>query len=196
MAWDTEGTKRKLLEAGARQFAAHGYAGARMDAIGRDAGVNKERVYQYFGGKDGLYGAVLADRLDQLLDGVEVRGAGPEAVGRYAGELFDRFRADPAPARLLAWESLELGGPVAAEGRAELCRQRAGALRASLPGLDAASAAHLLLSIVTLAAGWWTLAHLAGVILGGAVSDAERRASLVRQATGLSEGSLRAPAVG
>jgi len=185
MAWDTEGTKQKLLEAGVRQFAAHGFAGARMDAIGKEAGVNKERAYQYFGGKSGLYGAVLADQLERLLDGVEVDGAGPDAVGRYAGELFDRFRVDPAPARLLAWESLELDDPIAADGRAELCRQRAGALQKALPALNAAEAAHLLLSVVTLAAGWWTLAHLARVIVGGDVSDAARREALVRQVASL-----------
>ncbi len=193
MAWDTEATRRKLLEAGARQFAAHGFAGARLEAIGRDAAVNKERVYQYFGDKSGLYAAVLADQLGVLLDGVDVQGVGPGAVGTYAGALFDRFRADPIPARLLAWESLELGEPASARARATLCAQRTSGIRAALPELDQGTAEHLLLSVITLVAGWWTLAHLGRIVLSGRVDetgdDAQRRRMLVRQATDLAHGA-------
>ncbi|REJ04140.1 TetR/AcrR family transcriptional regulator [Microbacterium bovistercoris] len=185
MGWDTEATKRKLLDAGARQFAAHGFAGARMDAIGRDAAVNKERVYQYFGDKRGLYAAVLADQLDALLEGIEITGTGAGAVGGYAGRVFDRFQSGALAARLLAWESLELDSPAAAEHRARLCAQSARGIQAALPGLTPEAAAHLLLSTITLAAGWWTLAHLARVVLAGPVTDEERRAIVVQQATGL-----------
>ncbi|MGM1016679.1 MAG: TetR/AcrR family transcriptional regulator [Actinomycetota bacterium] len=185
MAWDTEGTQRKLLDAGARQFAAHGFSGARMEMIGRDAGVNKERVYQYFGDKRGLYAAVLADRLGSLLDGADIYGIGSRAVGEYAGELFDRFGSDPIPVRLLTWESLELDEPAAAAHRAALCAQRASAIESALPGLGRRAAEHLLLSIITLAAGWWALAHLAGVVLGDHEGDVVRRATIVQQAAAL-----------
>lgn len=191
MAWDTEGTKRKLLDAGARQFAAHGFAGARMEAIGQDAGVNKERVYQYFGDKRGLYAAVLADQLDALLDDADVTGTGPSAVGAYAGRLFDRFRANPMPARMLAWESLELEHPASAPGREALCVQRASSIQTAMPGIGRMDAAQLLLSVVTLTAGWWTLAHLAGVVLGGATSDMARRTAVVQQATALAAAAER-----
>ncbi|GAA3646047.1 TetR/AcrR family transcriptional regulator [Microbacterium marinilacus] len=185
MAWDTEGTRRKLLAAGAQQFAAHGFAGARMDVIGREAGVNKERVYQYFGNKHAFYLAVLTDQLDSLLEGADVRGGGAEAMGDFAGALFDRFQADATPARLLAWESLELEHPASTAERANLCARRASSIRDALPGVDQHGAEHLLLSIVTLAAGWWTLSHLAGVVLTTPADDSQRRRQLVRQATAL-----------
>lgn len=189
MAWDTEATRRRLLDAGARQFAAHGFAGARMDAIGRDSGINKERVYQYFGDKRGLYDAALADQLGRLLEGVDVVGSGPEAVGDYAGRIFDRFREDPTAARMLAWESLELDAPAAAERRGQLCSSRAAAMRVAIPGLRADAAAELLLSVVTLAAGWWTLRHLAAVVIGEGISDEQRRSVIVAQAAALAAGA-------
>ena len=205
MAWDTEATRRKLLDAGSRQFAEHGFAGTRMDAIGRDAGVNKERVYQYFGDKRGFYAAVLADRLDTLFDEADIEGGdvegsdgegtGADAIGAYAGALFDRYLADPELPRLLAWESLELQDPVSAAHRVEICRARSLAISNTLPGTSLAASEQLLLSIVTLVTGWWTLASLVGVML----SDPEhrlRRAQLVRDAVTLAqaaslEGSVR-----
>ena len=196
MAWNTEATRRKLLDAGSRQFAEHGFAGTRMDAIGRDAGVNKERVYQYFGDKRGFYAAVLADRLDTLFDdadieGSDVEGNGVDAIGAYAGALFDRYLADPELPRLLAWESLELQDPVSVAHRVEICRARSVAISAVLPGTSLAESEQLLLSIVTLVTGWWTLASLVGVML----SEPEhqlRRAQLVRDAVTLARAASEA----
>lgn len=170
-----------MLDAGSRQFAEHGFAGTRMEAIGRDAGVNKERVYQYFGDKRGFYAAVLADRLDTLFDEADIEGTGVEAIGRYTGVLFDRYLADPELPRLLAWESLELQDPVSVAHRVEICRVRSLAISAALPGRSVAESEQLLLSIVTLVTGWWTLASLVGVML----SEPEhriRREQLVRDA--------------
>ena len=64
MAWDTEGTKRRILEAAVDEFARLGPDGATIDRIARTAGVNKERVYNYFGDKRGLFAAVLRSELD------------------------------------------------------------------------------------------------------------------------------------
>jgi AcrR family transcriptional regulator len=57
MAWDTAKTKRLLLDAAVDEFAAHGPEGARIDRIAAAAGVNKERIYPYFGGKQQLFSA-------------------------------------------------------------------------------------------------------------------------------------------
>lgn len=199
MAWDTEATKQQLLDAGARQFAAHGFAGARMDAIGRDAGVNKERVYQYFGNKQGLFGAVLDDRLTNLLLVAGTPGKGAQGVGAFAGSLFDHFSAAPELARLLAWESLEVA-PAQSDThltpseicRADSCAGQALALQAALPGVDREAASHLLLSIVALCASWWTLARVGEMIAPGTAQGA-RRAALVDQVTALAERASAAP---
>ena len=188
MAWDTAATRQALLDAGARQFARHGFSGARMDGIGADAGVNKERVYQYFGNKRGLFDAVLADRLGDLLGaaGSPEPGSGSAGIGAYAGALFDRFAAHPELARLLAWENLELDDTADADARAARCAAQAGALAAASPAITRAAAPGLLLSIVTLCAGWWVFGRVAEMI-SPAASTADRRAEIVAQAAALAE---------
>ncbi len=56
-----ERTRAAILEAGRREVAAKGLAGARIDVVARRAGTNKRMIYHYFGDKDALYLAVLED---------------------------------------------------------------------------------------------------------------------------------------
>ena len=57
---DPERTKAALLDAALVEFSAHGRAGARTSAIAARAGVNKQLISHHFGGKDGLYRALVA----------------------------------------------------------------------------------------------------------------------------------------
>jgi TetR/AcrR family transcriptional regulator len=57
---DAERTRRALLDAALAEFAAKGRAGARVSEIAERAGVNKQLISYYFGGKDGLYRALVA----------------------------------------------------------------------------------------------------------------------------------------
>jgi len=52
-------SRAAILRAAAKEFAEHGIAGARTDAIAREARVNKALLYYYFKDKETLYGAVL-----------------------------------------------------------------------------------------------------------------------------------------
>ena len=54
-----ERTRAAILAAATQEFTANGLTGARVDAIAKRARVNKRMIYHYFGGKDGLYLAVL-----------------------------------------------------------------------------------------------------------------------------------------
>lgn len=56
---DAEATRRRVLNAAIAEFARHGLAGARVDAIALRAKVNKQLLYHYFGSKQMLYLAVL-----------------------------------------------------------------------------------------------------------------------------------------
>ena len=56
---DPERTRAAILAAATQEFTANGLTGARVDAIAKRARVNKRMIYHYFGGKDGLYLAVL-----------------------------------------------------------------------------------------------------------------------------------------
>ncbi|NBH03539.1 TetR/AcrR family transcriptional regulator [Amycolatopsis sp. SID8362] len=55
---DPERTRRLILEAAGAEFAAKGYAGARIAAIATRAGVNQQLISYYFDGKEGLYRAL------------------------------------------------------------------------------------------------------------------------------------------
>ena len=61
--------REAILDAAARVFAAKGFGGARVDEIALAAGVNKAMLYYHVGGKEALYGAVVA----RVLDGVAAR---------------------------------------------------------------------------------------------------------------------------
>lgn len=181
MAWDTEETRRKLLEAATEQFAAVGSAGARVDTIANAAGVNKERIYQYFGDKAGLFSAVLESEVESLLEGIVIEGRGADALGDLAEKLCDRTAEHPHIARLLAWESLELAEPVSAQKRAAGCAEMVAALSRALPDRDEEYAAHAVLSIVALTTADGCFPHLSTLITPTATQQS-RRAVIVAQA--------------
>lgn len=52
--------RERLVECANRAFLTHGYAGASVRSIARDAGVSHSLVNYYFGGKEGLFGEVMA----------------------------------------------------------------------------------------------------------------------------------------
>jgi len=86
-------TRAAILSAAVREFADHGMAGARTDAIARAAGVNKALLYYYFKDKEKLYGAALDHVFSQLsarLLGVLGSDLGPsEKIRAYVGAHFD-----------------------------------------------------------------------------------------------------------
>ncbi|WP_188194268.1 TetR/AcrR family transcriptional regulator [Nonomuraea sp. SYSU D8015] len=55
---DPERTKARILQAALEEFAAKGFAGARVNEIAARAGVNKQLISYYFGGKEGLFQAL------------------------------------------------------------------------------------------------------------------------------------------
>src|SRR5712691_10731976 len=114
MAWDTEGTRRRLKEAATAEFAEHGPDGTTMARIAERAGINKERLYKYFGDKQALVETVLTDELDKLAASVAPVPSGFEEIGEFAARTFDYQAAHP-PA-----------GPAAAVGRPVRRRSRRG----------------------------------------------------------------------
>ena len=101
---DAEATRRRLLEAAAAEFAELGIAGARVDRIAAAARTNKAQIYHYFGSKDGLFEAVLASLLHEIL---ESDPFDPGDLAETAGRIFDDFEDRPDLARLATWYRLE-----------------------------------------------------------------------------------------
>src|SRR3954470_12977125 len=61
-----EGTRRRILQAAERLFLEHGFDGTSLRMLTAAAGVNLAAVNYHFGGKDELFRAMLAARLDPL----------------------------------------------------------------------------------------------------------------------------------
>jgi AcrR family transcriptional regulator len=189
MAWDTEGTKRKILDAAACEFARSGPDGTTIERIAKFAGVNKERVYNYFGGKPELFSHVLRDQLATAA--IEVpAGATEDDIAEYAGRLYDYHRQHPGLARLLQWEALTFDAEVPEEqSRREFYERNTSALaHGQFGGAHASTLAPDLLHFLLLSiAGYWAvLPQVARMITDAttddASEDARRRACVVEAA--------------
>lgn len=112
MAYDSEATRQRFLDAAFDEFVQHGLAGARVDRIAAKAGSAKQAIYSYFGSKDGLFEAVLNQRHQQMIDAVPLT---PEDLPGYAGAIFDYLAANPGYARLTMWRRLERDDATAAD---------------------------------------------------------------------------------
>jgi TetR/AcrR family transcriptional regulator len=65
----------RILAAAAVEFAARGYAGARVDQIAHRARVNKAMLYYHFRSKQGLYRALLRDTFTRAGDRLQAIAA-------------------------------------------------------------------------------------------------------------------------
>ncbi|MFJ1457170.1 TetR/AcrR family transcriptional regulator [Nocardia sp. N2S4-5] len=104
---DADRTRRCLLDAAFDEFSARGFAGARVSAIADRAGVNKQLITYYFGGKAGLYQALQQQWLDREADFADPELPIGELAVRYLGQLL----ADPRGVRLLMWRGLSDQAP-------------------------------------------------------------------------------------
>jgi len=107
-------TQQKILKAARALFAKSGFHGTRVDAIATRARVNKERIYAYFGSKEGLFGEVLRDAYVSIVREEEaLQSLGESDIPSLPRGLVDhymKFHGDhPHFWRLVAWENLEGG---------------------------------------------------------------------------------------
>src|SRR6266700_708438 len=113
-----EESRAAILKAAAHEFAEHGIAGARTDAIAREARVNKALLYYYFKDKETLYGAVLDDAFSGLKATVfrVLDGDLPprQKMLAYVGAYFDFVASNQMYPRLMQREMMR-----AREGQSE-----------------------------------------------------------------------------
>jgi TetR/AcrR family transcriptional regulator len=105
-----EESRAAILLAAAREFADYGIAGARTDAIAREARVNKALLYYYFKDKETLYGAVLDDAFSGLKTAVfralDSDLAPREKIMAYVGAHFDFVASNQIYPRLMQREMM------------------------------------------------------------------------------------------
>src|SRR5689334_21972797 len=111
---DPERSKQQLLDAAVIEFGLHGFGGARVSEIAARAGVNKQLISYYFGGKECLYQAVA----DRWRAGVPDIAEGAETLGEVVGAYARTSIAQPDLLRLLVRQAVDrVSAPLDAEGQ-------------------------------------------------------------------------------
>jgi AcrR family transcriptional regulator len=182
-------TRDRILAAAVEEFAAHGFAGARIDGIAAAAGANKERIYANFTDKEGLFRAVMASVASDASTWLPTSGRElPQAVG----DLFDASFANPALLRLLAWRRLEQPSRGGGGGGGDDGDDESSAIAQKLDDIREAQAAGIidgswrpedLLAVVAALAGAWANAPAALTSLAEAEGEPVRdRRAVVEEA--------------
>jgi AcrR family transcriptional regulator len=170
-----EQTKKRILSAALKEFSAHGYAGARVDAIASRARINKRMLYHYFGDKQALFREVLRTKMSERS---AMMDAAPTNALDSLPALFELMRSDPDWVRLLQWEALqwkeakvideERRQEMFARGVASIeAQQRRGELPKDL------EASQLVLSLVALTAYPFAFPSVTRLVTGKRPSDPE-----------------------
>jgi TetR/AcrR family transcriptional regulator len=114
-------SKQRILDAATAEFAQNGFGGARINEIARRADTNKRMLYHYFGGKDGLYVAVLEDAYGAFRMAerkLSIDDLAPdEGVRRLVEFTFDYCAENPRFIALLNNENLYRGRHVRKSAR-------------------------------------------------------------------------------
>lgn len=108
-----EESRAAILKAAVGEFAEHGIAGARTDAIARAAHVNKALLYYYFKDKDALYAAVLdhvfGGLRDRVMPVLDSKLPPRQKMLEYLGTYFDYIAANPRFPRVVQAEWMRSG---------------------------------------------------------------------------------------
>jgi AcrR family transcriptional regulator len=114
---DPEGNRRNIIEVATREFAEKGFGGARVDRIAARTKCSKRMLYYYFGGKEGLYIAVLEEAYRSIRSieaSLDLAHRAPEeALRALVGFTFDYQNAHPGFIRLVMNENILHGAYVA-----------------------------------------------------------------------------------
>ena len=114
---DPEGTRLNIVEIATAEFADKGFSGARVDDIASRTKTSKRMIYYYFGGKEGLYIAVLEAAyrsIRSIETALDLGHQQPEhALRALIGFTFDYQNAHPEFVRLVMNENILNGAYLA-----------------------------------------------------------------------------------
>lgn len=103
-------TQSDILEVAIAEFAANGFAGARVDEIAARTRATKRMIYYYFGSKEGLYLAVLERayaQIRQVERGIQVDALSPpDALRRIAEATYDHHTTHEEFIQLVSIENI------------------------------------------------------------------------------------------
>lgn len=98
--------RAKLLLAARDEFAAVGVGAARIERIAAASSSNKAQVFHYFGSKEGLFDALLAQTVAETFAEVPLD---TDDLPEWAGRLHDSYVRRPWAQRIATWHRLERG---------------------------------------------------------------------------------------
>jgi AcrR family transcriptional regulator len=170
---DPERTRERILSAALEEFAAKGFAGARVDAIARRAAINKRMLYHYFGNKEHLFREVLRRKITERQASAEGLSGDPAESLPFWFKLSCK---DADWVRLLEWEALQDADNLLIDGavRRALAIRSLGRIRqqqASGHLSGAFEPRHLLLAMRSLTMFPLAFPQLTRLITGQPVSD-------------------------
>ncbi len=91
-----DNTQQKILKAALTEFSIHGFGGARIETIAKNAGVNKAMIFYYFSSKKELYKIIVQQVFSsiapQLLQLIEAKPTATEFLEK-APEIYISFLA-------------------------------------------------------------------------------------------------------
>jgi TetR/AcrR family transcriptional regulator len=105
--------RKRILDAALDVFSQHGYRGATLDQIAREAGLSKPNILYYFEGKEDIHVTLLNQLMDAWLDPlrhIDPEGEPLEEILRYVHRKLEMSREFPRESRLFANEVLQ-GAP-------------------------------------------------------------------------------------
>lgn len=104
------GTEQTILAAARDLLAEKGFQGFGINAIARRAGCDKQLIYRYYGGLDGLIEAIGADLGNWVKDRIPEDTGGAfvltygDLMERLALLFMEALRDDPLVCKIVAWE--------------------------------------------------------------------------------------------
>ncbi len=156
---DRSETAGRILRAATALLAEEGFAKLGINAVARGAGCDKQLIYRYFGGMDGLVDAIGIELAGWVEDRMPADGGSAflltygDLVERFLLLYLDALRDDPLMRKIIAWEIAETNPQVRrlSEVRGKAMAQWLDRVRGNLAppkGIDAPALNALLIGAV------------------------------------------------
>jgi AcrR family transcriptional regulator len=104
----------RIFASALRHFSQKGFAATSLREVSRDAQTTKPMIYYYFGSKEGLYGSIVRQILEEMADAIRIHMPShvspPEQVRAYCTRYLDHFLCQEEIIALVLREVFGLGG--------------------------------------------------------------------------------------